>query len=45
MKNKITSKLVALAASVLTLFAFSTAVSACTWFWYQPEEPESLKEM
>lgn len=45
MKSKITQKLAALAASIFTLFALSTAVSACVFFWYQPEEPKSLKEM
>lgn len=45
MKNKITNKLMILAASIFTLLAMSTAVSACYYFWYQPEEPKCLREM
>lgn len=44
MKNKLAGKLVALSASILTLFAVATAVSACTWFSYQPEEPKCLHD-
>ena len=44
MKKKVMGKFVALSASILTLFAVSTAVSACTWFWYQPEEPKCLAD-
>lgn len=44
MKNMLSKKFIALTASVLTLFALSTAVSACFWFWYQPEEPKCLRD-
>ena len=44
MNKKITRKLFALSASVLTLFAMATAVSACAWFTYQPEEPKLLRD-
>lgn len=44
MKNKLSKKLVALTASVLTLFAMTTAVSACFWLFYQPEEPKCLRD-
>ncbi len=31
-------------AAVSTIIAAVLATSACTWFLYQPEEPESLRE-
>ncbi|MCT8978566.1 cyclic lactone autoinducer peptide [Clostridium sp. CX1] len=33
-----------LAASAFTFFALSTSASACTWGFYQPEEPKCLRE-
>lgn len=44
MKNKLSKKLVALTASILTLFALSTSVSACFIVFYQPLEPKCLRE-
>lgn len=37
-------KLLAIAAIVCTLIATTMASSACMWFYYQPEEPASLKD-
>lgn len=37
-------KLLALAAGLLTLIAFSGAASACLITLYQPELPEALKK-
>lgn len=44
MKKNLLGKIVALSASILTLFAMATAVSACTWFVYQPKEPKCLQD-
>lgn len=44
MKNRLIKGIVALSASVFTLFAFSTSASACGWAFYQPEEPKCLRE-
>ena len=44
MKNKLEKSLVTLSATVLTLFAKRTSVSACTFSFYQPEEPKCLRE-
>ncbi|SMC24549.1 cyclic lactone autoinducer peptide [Clostridium acidisoli DSM 12555] len=44
MKDKLSKKLLGVTASILTLFALSTAVSACFWVLYQPEEPKCLIE-
>lgn len=32
-------------ASLATVFASLMATSACMFFFYQPEEPKSLKDM
>lgn len=44
MKNKLSQKFVALVASILTIFATATAVSACYFFFYQPKEPKCLQD-
>lgn len=44
MKNKLSKKIAALAASIFTLFALSTAVSACFIVYYQPKEPKCLAD-
>lgn len=31
-------------AAVSTILAAVLATSACTWFLYQPEEPQSLRD-
>nr|WP_242977509.1 cyclic lactone autoinducer peptide [Clostridium luticellarii] len=33
-----------LSALVCTLMAFAVSASACTWWSYQPEEPECLRK-
>lgn len=33
-----------LLAAVATVFATTMATSACIYFFYQPEEPESLRD-
>lgn len=45
MKKFTNSKLFAVVAVVATFVATTVATSACTWYFYQPEEPECLKEM
>lgn len=42
MKNKLEKSIVAVSATVLTLFAKRTSASACTLSFYQPEEPKCL---
>ena len=37
-------KLYALIAAAATLIAAAVATSACLYFIYQPEEPESLRD-
>lgn len=37
-------KFYGIVAAVSTIMAAVLATSACWWFAYQPEEPESLKE-
>ncbi|NLO47192.1 MAG: cyclic lactone autoinducer peptide [Clostridiales bacterium] len=37
-------KLYAVLATVATLLAMAVASSACMFFTYQPEEPESLRD-
>lgn len=44
MKNKLGKRLIALCASILTLFAMTISASACTFSCYQPEEPECLRQ-
>ena len=41
MKKKILTVIAALA----TVIAASVATSACFWYFYQPEEPETLKNL
>lgn len=36
--------LLAVAAMVCTIVATTVASSACLWFYYQPEEPQSLQD-
>lgn len=31
-------------ATIATLIATIVATSACLWFWYQPAEPQSLRD-
>ncbi|MCC9294278.1 cyclic lactone autoinducer peptide [Clostridium sp. WLY-B-L2] len=33
-----------LSALVCTLMAFTVSASACTWCFYQPEEPDCLRK-
>jgi hypothetical protein len=44
MKNKILRVILTLGSSVFTFFAVSTSASACTFSFYQPEEPKCLRE-
>lgn len=44
MKTNLSKKLLVLSASILTMFAMATSVSACTFFVYQPEEPKCLRD-
>lgn len=37
-------KLLALIAVISTAIASLVSASACAWYLYQPEEPESLRE-
>ena len=37
-------KMFALAAAIATVFATTIATSACFWYFYQPEEPDCLKD-
>lgn len=41
MKNR---KLLTLITALATVFATTIASSACIWYFYQPEEPESLQD-
>jgi cyclic lactone autoinducer peptide len=41
MKKK---NLLTLVAAFATVFATTMATSACIYFFYQPEEPESLRD-
>lgn len=38
-------KLMAIVATIATVLAATAATSACWWYLYQPEEPESLKNL
>lgn len=38
-------KVLAALSVVATLAATIAATSACIWWFYQPEEPESLKDL
>ena len=38
-------KFLAVIAALATVFAATVATSACFWYFYQPEEPESLKNL
>lgn len=42
--RKINKGLLALVATVVTFVATTVATSACTWYFYQPEEPKALRE-
>lgn len=37
-------KMFAFVSAIATVFAATIATSACFWYFYQPEEPECLKE-
>ena len=39
------AKFLAAVAAVATILAATVASSACWWYIYQPEEPESLKNL
>ena len=38
-------KFLATIAALATVIASVVATSACWWYFYQPEEPESLKNL
>lgn len=38
-------KFLAIIASLATVIAATVATSACFWYFYQPEEPESLRNL
>lgn len=38
-------KFLAIVAALATVIAATVATSACFWYFYQPEEPESLKNL
>ena len=38
-------KLLTIIASLATVIAATVATSACFWYFYQPEEPETLKNL
>lgn len=38
-------KLMAIVATIATVLAATAATSACWWYLYQPEEPNSLKDL
>ncbi|WP_017416294.1 cyclic lactone autoinducer peptide [Clostridium tunisiense] len=42
--KKLNKKFLALIATITTLMATTVATSACTWYFYQPEEPKCLSE-
>ena len=37
-------QILAVVATIATLFATMVATSACMWFAYQPEEPKCLRD-
>lgn len=39
------AKLLAVIAAAATILAATVASSACWWYVYQPEEPESLRNL
>lgn len=45
MKKLKNINLLAIVSLIATFFATTIATSACTFYFYQPEEPECLKEM
>ena len=38
-------KFLAVIAALATVIAATVATSACFWYFYQPEEPDSLKNL
>ncbi|MBP1888711.1 cyclic lactone autoinducer peptide [Clostridium moniliforme] len=42
--KKLNSKLLMGIATIATVFAGVISTSACMWYFYQPEEPKSLRE-
>ncbi|PRR84314.1 cyclic lactone autoinducer peptide [Clostridium vincentii] len=44
MKNKINNLFVKLTSNVCTKIAFSVSASACSWGFFQPEEPKCLRK-
>lgn len=41
---KVSKKLLSVIAVISTAVASLVSASACAWYFYQPEEPESLRE-
>ena len=39
------TKVLAIIATLATVIASTVATSACWWYFYQPEEPETLKNL
>lgn len=39
------TKILAIIATLATVIASTVATSACWWYFYQPEEPETLKNL
>lgn len=37
--------LLAIVTAIATFFATTIATSACFWYMYQPEEPQSLSDL
>ncbi len=44
MKRGMGRLMTALIASICTLMALSISASACSWGYYQPEEPKALRK-
>lgn len=42
--KKINSKVLMVVAAIATVAASAVATSACMWGFYQPEEPECLRD-
>ena len=38
-------KFLAIVAALATVIAATVATSACFWYFYQPEEPETLQNL
>lgn len=44
MKERIRKVFLTVMTSICTIMAVSVSASACTWGYYQPEEPECLRK-